>query len=63
MSKTFASLLVLAALCAPVAAATKPDFVLLKARYPEKLSYDGSAQLLSAGDGELSDSVMDLIDA
>lgn len=63
MSKTFASLLVLAALCAPVAAATKPDFVLLKARYPEKLSYDGSAQLLSAGDGELSDSVMGLIDA
>ncbi|OQS41696.1 hypothetical protein [Chromobacterium haemolyticum] len=63
MSKTFASLLVLAALCAPVAAATKPDVVLLKKRYPEKLSYDGSAQLLSAGDGELNDSVMGLIDA
>lgn len=63
MSKTFASLLVLAALCAPVAAAAKPDVVLLKERYPEKLSYDGSAQLLSAGDGELNDSVMGLIDA
>ena len=63
MSKTFASLLMLAALCAPVAAATKPGVVLLKERYPEKLSYDGSAQLLSAGDGELNDSVMGLIDA
>ncbi|WP_227103433.1 hypothetical protein [Chromobacterium rhizoryzae] len=63
MSKTFASLLGLAVLCAPLAAAAKPDFVLLKARYPEKLSYDGSAQLLSAGGGELNDSAMGLIDA